>query len=72
VIPQTVDCDDCGSRANVLGYGRVEYDWGEHDNLPTQVVIKSIRLTINCPLCGLKPQDHHPTARHSGNQTTQP
>jgi hypothetical protein len=65
VIPVTVQCEDCGSTAKVRGYGRVEYDWGDAPNLITQVEIKSIRLTVDCPTCGVKPQDFHPHGQPS-------
>jgi hypothetical protein len=70
VIPLTIVCEDCGSTAKVRGYGRVEYDWGEDQSRPTQVEIKSIRLTVDCPTCGVKPQDFHPNGQPSNSGIT--
>jgi hypothetical protein len=70
VIPQTVKCDDCSSTAKVRGYGRIEYQWNDDNTSASQVVMKSIRLTIDCPLCGVKPQDHHPAATRSASRST--
>lgn len=44
----------------VRGYGRVEYDWGPAVGASTAVQIKSIRLTTDCPTCGVMVQEHRP------------
>jgi hypothetical protein len=65
MLPRTVACDDCGKKALVRAYGRVEYDWeqdGPDGQIATQPVISSVRLTIDCPHCGVKTQDFHPAA----------
>jgi len=60
MLPATIACEDCGSSAKVRGYGRVEYQWqGDGDGL-TELHVSSIRLTIDCPICGVTIQDHHP------------
>jgi hypothetical protein len=71
VFPTTIECEDCGHSANVRGYGRVEYDWGDDQTLATQVEIKSIRLTLDCPTCGIKTQDFHPDREHSDSPIAQ-
>ena len=66
MVPNTVLCEDCGRVAAVRGYGRVEYDWpktitdGQVVTIPT---ITSIRLTLDCPQCGVKVQDFYPNGR---------
>jgi hypothetical protein len=63
MIPKTVTCHECGRTANVRGYGRVEYDWPKTvtgGQTATMPLIKSIRLTVDCPRCGVKPQEFHP------------
>jgi hypothetical protein len=57
MVPKTVLCDECGQAALVRSYGRIEYDWpkttadGQVATMPT---INSIRVTVDCPLCGVK------------------
>lgn len=63
MLPQTINCDDCGRKAKVRAYGRIEYDWPKTTNdgqVATMPLIRSIRLTIDCPNCGVKQQDCHP------------
>jgi rubredoxin len=65
MLPRTVLCDDCREKAYVRAYGRLEYDWGQDDpggQFATEPVVKSVRLTIDCPRCGVKTQDFHPAA----------
>src|SRR5689334_22498386 len=63
MLPRSVNCHDCGQIASVRGYGRIEYDWpkstppGSETTTPT---INYVRLTIDCPCCGVKPQDFYP------------
>ena len=61
-LPNTVICDECGAEAQVRSYGRVEYDW-PIDRFDGQVAttpsITWARLTVDCPHCGVKPQDAH-------------
>jgi hypothetical protein len=60
MVPKTIACEDCGRIAIVRGSGRVEYEWpkissdGQVAAIPT---INSIRLTVDCPACGVKIQD---------------
>jgi hypothetical protein len=60
MVPKAIACEDCGRIATVRGYGRVEYEWPKTSNtgqvaaIPT---INSIRLTVDCPVCGVKMQD---------------
>jgi hypothetical protein len=63
MLPRTVRCDECGETAFVRAYGRVEYDWSPdepgHGQIATKPRIKLIRLTIDCPRCGVTTQDLH-------------
>ncbi len=56
MLPRMISCEDCGESAHVRGYGRVEYSW----RTPAEAEFKTIRLTIDCPRCGVKVQEHHP------------
>ena len=60
MLPQTVLCEDCGEQAAVRGYGRIEYDWESTQNAPAKLQLKTIRLTIDCPYCGVRVQEHAP------------
>jgi hypothetical protein len=63
MFPRIVNCEDCGQVASVRGYGRIQYDWPETTNsgheatIPT---IKCVRLTIDCPRCGVTSQEYFP------------
>ena len=63
MLPRTVSCEDCGETAFVRAYGRVEYDWCPDEpgsgQIATKPRIKLIRLTVDCPKCGVKTQDLH-------------
>jgi predicted RNA-binding Zn-ribbon protein involved in translation (DUF1610 family) len=61
MLPRTVSCEECGETAVVRGYGRVEYDWQPTGTVATLPNIKLIRLTLDCPNCGVIVQDHCPT-----------
>jgi hypothetical protein len=58
MLPRTVSCDECGRTATVRGYGRVEYEWKESGQTGTTLELKVARLTIDCPTCGVRVQDH--------------
>jgi transposase len=60
MIPRTITCDECHETATVRGYGRVEYDWEEEEHGATALRIKAVRLTIDCPNCGVVVQEHRP------------
>jgi len=63
MFPRSVKCDDCGQIATVRGYGRIEYRWPETTNTgpePTTPTIDCVRLTIDCPRCGVKSQEFFP------------
>lgn len=62
VLPKTLICEECGLSAKVRGYGRVEYDWPQTGRSVADVDVIMIRLTIDCPDCGIRTQDHHPAA----------
>jgi hypothetical protein len=66
MLPRIVFCEECGERAIVRGYGRVEYDLDQPGHVATTLQIKVIRLTIDCPRCGVRVQEHRP-AGHDGN-----
>jgi hypothetical protein len=64
MVPNNVCCDDCGQQARVRAYGRIEYDWPKTPTdgpVATMPTISCIRLTIDCPICGVKTQDFRPT-----------
>ena len=63
MLPRTVSCEECGKKAIVRGYGRVEYDWDQTGHAATTLQIKMVRLTIDCPRCGVRVQEHHPAER---------
>lgn len=65
MLPRIVFCEECGERAIVRGYGRVEYDWDQTGPVATTLQIKVVRLTIDCPRCGVRVQEHRP-AGHDG------
>ena len=58
MLPRKVACDECDKTAVVRGYGRVEYDWDQTEPVATLPKIKVIRLTVDCPTCGVRVQDH--------------
>jgi endogenous inhibitor of DNA gyrase (YacG/DUF329 family) len=60
MLPRTIACAECGERAVVRGYGRVQFEWEPCDQGPRQLDIKAIRLTTDCPKCGVSVQDYHP------------
>src|SRR5690349_2016543 len=63
MLPRSVNCHDCGEIASVRGYGRIEYDWPETTPQGPETatpIITYVRLTIDCPRCGVKPQDFYP------------
>jgi hypothetical protein len=64
-MPKTVICEECGWTAKVRGYGRVEYAWPENDQCERTLEIIMIRLTIDCPRCGIRTQDYHPAGAGS-------
>ena len=64
MLPRSVICEDCGQIATVRGYGRIEYDWPETTKAgskPSTPTINCIRLTVDCPRCGVKSQEFFPT-----------
>ena len=58
MLPQWVICEECGEKSVVRGYGRVEFDWANPGGPPPH--LRSVRLTIDCPHCGVNGQDHYP------------
>jgi transcription elongation factor Elf1 len=60
MLPQIVSCEECGESATVRGYGRVEYKWDQTSHAATTLQIKMARLTIDCPRCGVRVQEHFP------------
>jgi transposase len=58
MLPRSVFCDECGENAVVRAYGRVEYD--QPVQVATTLKIKVVRLTIDCPKCGVRVQEHRP------------
>lgn len=82
MLPRSIPCEECGENAAVRGYGRVEYDWNTADGNDestisggsdaTTLTIRSVRLTIDCPNCGLQVQDHYPAGSDQHADLTQP
>ena len=60
MIPKNIQCEECGRPAVVRGYGRIVYDWTDEDHRPATLKIKAINLTIDCPQCGVRVQQHCP------------
>jgi hypothetical protein len=60
MLPHVVSCEECGESATVRGYGRVEYKWDQTSHVATTLHIKMVRLTIDCPRCRVRVQEHHP------------
>ena len=64
MLPRNVGCETCGEAAIVRAYGHVEYEPREQaaEVLLAQSVTtpetRSVRLTIDCPRCGIKSQDY--------------
>ena len=69
MLPQSVTCEECGKNAYVRGYGRVVYDWDAADDALT---LRSVRLTIECPACGLRVQDHLPPGQPAAASPARP
>jgi hypothetical protein len=71
MFPRTIECEDCGQIAGVRGYGRIEYDWpetttdGQEAAIPT---IICVRLTVDCPHCGVKSQEFFPNGAARSHQ----
>ena len=70
MFPHHVSCEECNESATVRGYGRLEYDWPDtgqpaSDNSTVVPTIRSVRLTVDCPHCGVRVQDHYPNGRPS-------
>jgi hypothetical protein len=66
MLPRSVICEECGEKSIVRGYGRVEYDWDQAGHVATMLRIKVARLTIDCPTCGVRVQEHRPVG-HDGD-----
>jgi hypothetical protein len=62
MLPRSVYCEECGEEAIVRGYGRVEYDWNQAGGADTTPEIKLVRLTIDCPVCGVRTQEYRPAS----------
>lgn len=60
MLPRSILCEDCGEKAVVRGYGRVEYAWDRADDGTTILEIRSVRLTVDCPACGVCVQEFVP------------
>lgn len=81
MLPHFVPCDQCEQQAKVRGYGRIEYDWPDFDAPAEEVLggdnpiatptIRSVRLTVDCPHCGLSVQDHFPGGGRPASHPTQ-
>ena len=75
MVPKAVICKDCGQTAEVHACGRIEYDWPKTTaggSVATMPIINSIRLTIDCPNCGVKQQDFPPERISELNPAIEP
>lgn len=63
MLPQLVSCEECGEESVVRGYGRVEFDWENPSSPQATPHLRSIRLTVDCPHCGVNVQDYYPDGR---------
>jgi len=72
MLPRSIPCEECGKSAAVRGYGRIEYDWNDGGDDTNPLTIRSVRLTIDCPNCGLQVQDHHPAGSDQHAHSTHP
>lgn len=63
MLPRTVSCEECGERSIVRGYGRVEHEWDQAGHFATRLRLKAVRLTIDCPRCGVRVQEYRPLVR---------
>src|SRR5215207_3038467 len=73
MFPRTVKCEDCGKIASVCGYGQIAYRWPETTNMGHESTIPTIdrvRLTIDCPGCGVKSQEFFPGAPSPAAQSS--
>ena len=71
MFPRSVECEDCGQMAVVRGYGRIEYDWPETTMAGQEAIIPAIicvRLTVDCPHCGVKSQEFFPNGAGRSHQ----
>jgi hypothetical protein len=64
MLPNEVSCEVCGRKAKVRGIGRVEYAW-KRTGGTDEVDIRSARLTVDCPTCGVQVQEFHPSPTSS-------
>lgn len=71
MLPRSIPCEECGNTALVRGYGRVEYDWNDGGDDTNPLTIRSVRLTIDCPNCGLQTQDHYPAGTDQRTHSAQ-
>jgi hypothetical protein len=69
MMPKTLQCEECGHIAKVRGYGRVEYAWPQSGQAPGNLEITMIRMTIDCPECGIRTQDHYPRGTRSDRRS---
>jgi hypothetical protein len=60
MLPRSIVCEECGETALVRGYGRVEYAWDRAEDGSTILEIRSVRLTVDCPACGVCVQEFVP------------
>jgi hypothetical protein len=72
MMPEKLTCEECGRKSKARGYGRVEYAWPTIGNRRGNVEITMIRVTIDCPHCGIRTQDHYPPGRESRSFTSTP
>jgi hypothetical protein len=74
MLPREVACEDCSERAYVRAYGRIEFDsWHDVADLNSGQIatvprIKAVRLTIDCPRCGVRTQTYQPPADESDHR----
>jgi hypothetical protein len=62
MLPEAITCEECGGAAKVRGYGRLTFSWETFSHQSQKPVLKTIRLTIDCPECGVRAQEYAPAA----------
>ena len=59
MVPRKAICAGCGRVATIRAYNRVEYGWQPSG----QWELALVRVTIDCPKCGVNVQVQKPPAK---------
>jgi hypothetical protein len=60
MIPEVIECEECGVYSVVRGYGRMTFTWEKYFDGSILPELQTIRLTIDCPRCGVRAQEYAP------------